>query len=81
MAFFGYKVIYEQRVEKRGKNTLLESSSVQDNSAGHNAVNFDNLWPLQKKEFLWDDRIERGTVMRVHICTASQTGVDPYRSW
>ena len=41
--------IYEQGVEKRGKDTFLGSSSVQDDSAGHNAVHFDNLWLLQKK--------------------------------
>ena len=42
-------VIYEQGVEKRGKDAFLGSSSVQGESAGHNAVHFDNLWPLQKK--------------------------------
>ena len=45
----GYIVIYEQGVEKRGKDTFLGSSTVQYDSAGHNAVHFDNLGPLQKE--------------------------------
>ena len=45
----GYVFIYEQGVQKRGKDRSLGSSSIHDASAGHNTVNFDNRWSLQKK--------------------------------
>ena len=39
----GYVFIYEQGVQKWGKDRSLGSSSIHDASAGRNTVNFDNL--------------------------------------
>ena len=44
-----YIVIYKHGVQKRGKDTSLGSSSVQDDSAGQNIIHLYNLWSLQKK--------------------------------